>query len=169
MLEIYWDINKILVIMGKKLGIILMEDIKGLGKKWEIKAVSFGHYYHYLKDELKDKILLHNEQNSKEIEKRKQQEHGAVLLQEEKAKELYEKINNLQLNFILKKDNNDKISGSIRAEDILDSLKQQGFQLEKKQLLDFTSLTDLGDSLLKIKISKVLVAQIKITITASDN
>lgn len=155
--------------MGKQLEVILTEDIKGLGKKWEVKKVNWGFYYNYLKDELKDKVWLNNEQNSKEIEKRKQQEHAAALLREEKAKEIYEKINNLQLNFTLKKDNkdeNDKVFGSVRAEDILGSLKQQGFSLEKKQLLDFVPLTSLGDNLLKIKLSKGLTAQVKVTVTA---
>jgi large subunit ribosomal protein L9 len=155
--------------MGKQLEVILTEDIKGLGKKWEVKKVNWGFYYNYLKDELKDKVWLNNEQNSKEMEKRKQQEHAAALLREEKAKELYEKINNLQLNFTLKKDHkdgNDKVFGSVRAEDILGSLKQQGFSLEKKQLLDFVPLTSLGDNLLKIKLSKDLTAQVKVTITA---
>jgi len=100
------------------------------------------------------------------MERRKQQEYAAALLREEKTKELYEKINNLQLNFTLKKDNNDKVFGSVRAEDVLGSLKQQGFPLEKKQLLDFVPLTSLGDNLLKIKLSKGLTAQIKVTITA---
>ena len=152
--------------MGKQLEVILTEDIKGLGKKWEVKKVKFGHYHYYLKDELRDKIWLNNEQNSKEMEKRKQQEHANSLLREEKAKELYEKINNLQFNFTLKKDNNDRVFGSIRIEDVLDSLKQQGFHLEKNQFLDFVPLTNLGDNLLKIKLSKDVTAQIKIIINA---
>src|SRR4051812_25818130 len=105
--------------MGKQLEVILAEDIKGLGKKWEVKKVKFGHYYHYLKEELRDKVWLNNEQNFQEMEKRKQQEHANALLREEKAKELYEKINNLQFNFTLKKDNNGRVFGSIRIEDVL--------------------------------------------------
>src|SRR4051812_35804503 len=101
------------------------------------------------------------------MENRKQQEEAAALLYEEKAKELYQKINNLQLNFTLKKDK-DKAFGSIRVEDILENLKQHGFQLEKKQFLDFVPLTNLGDNLLKIKLSKNLIAQIKVTINANQ-
>jgi len=80
------------------------------------------------------------------MEERKQQEKAAALLKEEKAQEIYQKINNLQIKFTLKRDNNDKVFGSIRAENILDNLKQQGFQLEKKQLLDFVPLSDLGSN-----------------------
>jgi len=102
------------------------------------------------------------------MEKRKQQEHAAALLKEEKAKELYEKINNLSLSFTLKKDKNDKVSGSIRAEDILKEMKSLSFHLEKKQLLDFTPLNNLGDNWLKIKLSENLTAQVKIIINASE-
>ncbi|CAH1766089.1 12119_t:CDS:2 [Entrophospora sp. SA101] len=77
------------------------------------------------------------------MERRKQKEHAAALLREEKAKELYEKINNLALSFNLKKDKNDKVFGSIRAEDILKEMKNLGFHLEKKQLLDFVSFNSL--------------------------
>ncbi|CAJ0896436.1 4026_t:CDS:2 [Entrophospora sp. SA101] len=93
------------------------------------------------------------------MEKQKQQEHAAALLREEKAKELYEKINNLSLSFTLKKDKNDKVFGSIRTEDILKEMKNLGFQLEKKQLLDFVPLNNLGDNCLKIKLSENLTAQ----------
>ena len=80
------------------------------------------------------------------MEKKKQQEQVALLLKEEKAKELYEKINNQQFTFTLKKDKNDKIFGSIRTEDIVKEMKNQGFHLEKNQLLDFVPLTNLGDN-----------------------
>ena len=102
------------------------------------------------------------------MEESKQQEQAAALLKEEKAQEIYQKINNLQLKFTLKKGNNDKVFGSVRVEDVLDNLKQQDLQLEKKQLLDFMPLTSLGDNLLKIKLSEKLIAQIKITITADE-
>lgn len=102
------------------------------------------------------------------MEEKKQQEQAAALLKEEKAQEIYQKINNLQLKFTLKKGNNDKVFGSIRAEDILDNLKRQNFQLEKKQLLDFVPLANLGDNLLKLKLSEKLTAQIRITITADE-
>ena len=80
------------------------------------------------------------------MEKQKQQDHAAALLKEEKAKELYEKINNLSLSFTLKKDKNDKVFGSIRAEDVIKEMKNLNFYLEKKQLLDFVPLSDLGDN-----------------------
>lgn len=58
--------------------------------------------------------------------------------------------------------------GSVRLEDILNELKNAGFLLKKKQILDFTPLTNLGDNRVKIKLGENLIAQIKITITASE-
>lgn len=81
------------------------------------------------------------------MEKLKQQEQAAALLKAEKAQEIYQKINNnLQFKFTLRKDKHDKVLGSVRLEDILDELKIAGFPLKKKQLLDFTPLTNLGDN-----------------------
>lgn len=149
--------------MRKQVKIILPENIEKLGKKWEIKGIKPGFYRNC--PWLKEKVWLYNPQNCQRMEKRKQQEKSAVLLKEKKAQEIYQKINNLQLKFILKRDNNDKVFGSVRAEDILDNLKQQGFQLEKKQLLDLVPLTSLGDNWLKVKLSENLIAQVKIIIT----
>ncbi|RHZ37513.1 50S ribosomal protein L9 [endosymbiont GvMRE of Glomus versiforme] len=152
--------------MSKQLEVILAEDIKNLGKKWEVKKVKVGFYRNH--PYLKEKIWLYNSQNRQIMEKRKQQEHAAALLREEKAQELYEKINNSTFSFTLKKDKNDKVFGSIRVEDILKEMKNQGFHLEKNQLLDFAPLTNLGENLLKIKLSEKLIAQVKIIIIASE-
>ena len=152
--------------MSKQLEVILTEDIRNLGKKWEVKKIQAGFYRNH--PHLRKSVWLYNQQNCQKMEKRKQQEHAAALLKEEKAKELYEKINNLSLSFTLKKDKNDKVSGSIRAEDILKEMKSLSFHLEKKQLLDFTPLNNLGDNWLKIKLSENLTAQVKIIINASE-
>ena len=47
-------------------------------------------------------------------------------------------------------------------------MKNLGFQLEKKQLLDFAPLHNLGDNCLEIKLSENLTAQVKIIIIASE-
>jgi ribosomal protein L9 len=47
-------------------------------------------------------------------------------------------------------------------------MKNLSFHLEKKQLLDFVPLSDLGDNWLKIKLSENLTAQVKIIIIASE-
>ena len=75
-------------------------------------------------------------------------------------------IYNQHFFFTLKKGENDQVFGSIRVEDILNEVKKLGFQLEKKQLLDFVPLSSLGDNEVKIRLGENLLAQIKITITA---
>ena len=99
------------------------------------------------------------------MEKVKEQEKAAVLLKEAENKKIHQAINNQQFFFTLKKGENNQIFGSVRTEDILTEIKKLGFQLEKKQLLDFTPLNSSGDSLVKIRLSENLLAQIKITIT----
>ena len=140
--------------------VILTEDIDNLGKKWDIKKVRFG-FYRYIKE----KVWLCNKENLQVREKAQEQEKATKLLKEEENKKIHKAINNQQFFFTLKKGENDQIFGSVRAEDILNEVKKLGFQLEKKQLLDFVPLAEAGDSWVKIRLSENLLAQIKITIT----
>jgi ribosomal protein L9 len=80
------------------------------------------------------------------MEKAKEQEKAAVLLKEAENKKIHQAINNQQFFFTLKKGENNQIFGSVRAEDFLNEVKKLGFPFEKKQLLDFTSLSNLGDN-----------------------
>lgn len=151
--------------MRKLVEVILAENTE-LGKKWEIKKIKPGFYRNHLSS--KENIWLYNQQNWQRMERMKKQERALALLKEEKAKELYEKINNLDLFFSLKKDKNGKVFGSIRAEDILKEMKNLGFLLKEKQLIEFSSLTNLGDNWVKIKLSENLIAQVKINIILAE-
>jgi len=147
--------------MNKKLEVILTENIDNLGQKWDIKKVPLGFYRF-----IKQKVWLCNAENYKAMEKQKEQEKAASLLKEAENKKIHKVINNQHFFFTLKKGENDQIFGSIRVEDILSEVKKLGFQLEKKQLLDFAPLNSLGDSEVKIRLGENLIAQVKVTITA---
>jgi len=148
--------------MSKRVKVIFTEEI-GSFKKWDIKEIPFGFFRNH--PSIKEKVWLYNKENCQAMEKVKEQEKAAVLLKEAENKKIHQAINNQQFFFTLKKGENNQIFGSVRAEDILTEIKKLGFQLEKKQLLDFSPLNSSGDSLVKIRLSENLLAQIKITIT----
>jgi ribosomal protein L9 len=80
------------------------------------------------------------------------------------AQELYQKINNFTLEFTLNKDEKGQPFGSVGNKEILAKLSKLGFDLNKGQLVDFQPLHQLGENLVKVKVSNGLVAQIKIII-----
>jgi ribosomal protein L9 len=83
---------------------------------------------------------------------------------EQKAQELYQKINNFTLTFALKKNEKNEPLGSVNFKEILQELESEGFQLKKSQLMDFHPLHNLGENTIKIKLSNKLIANLKIMI-----
>ena len=94
----------------------------------------------------------------KKSEKRRNQ------LLKTQAQELAERINNLTLNFTLNKDKKGETFGSVGHREILVELAKLGFRLQKKQLLNFQPLRQVGESLIKAKINSNLITQIKVVI-----
>jgi len=86
------------------------------------------------------------------------------LLLEEKAREIYEKINDFVLNFTLKKDEKGEPFGSVGFKEILQELEKSGFRLEKSQLLEFHPLNKLGENILRVKLSNNIIANLKIIV-----
>jgi ribosomal protein L9 len=86
------------------------------------------------------------------------------LLLEQKAQELYQKIDGFILQFTPKKNEKGELFGSVGFKEILPELEKNGFQLEKKQLLEFRPLRKLGENIVKVKLSSKLTASLKIII-----
>jgi ribosomal protein L9 len=110
------------------------------------------------------KVLLYNHNNLLWVEKQRVKEEQKNLLLEEKAQEIYKKINNFTLNFTLKKDEKGEPFGSVGFREILQELEKSGFLLEKSQLLEFHSLNKLGENTVRVKLSSEIIANLKITI-----
>ncbi|CAI2162214.1 17144_t:CDS:2 [Funneliformis geosporum] len=84
------------------------------------------------------------------------------VLAEEKAQELYKRVNNFTLNFTLKKNEKGEPFGSVGFKEISQELEKVGIHLEKSHLVDFHSLNKLGENGLQVKLSSNLVANLKI-------
>jgi len=110
------------------------------------------------------KVLLYNHNNLLWIEKQKAKEEQKNLLLEEKAREIYKKINNFTLSFTLKKDEKGEPFGSVGFKEVLQELEKSGLLLEKGQLLEFHSLNKLGESVVRVKLSSEIIANLKIIV-----
>jgi large subunit ribosomal protein L9 len=146
----------------KKLEKVIFLNKEKWGGKFEIKELRRGFVVNYLI--LRNKVLLANEKNLLWLEQQKTQRQQADLILEEEAKNLYEKINNFSLSFVLKKDDKGQIFGSVSFKEILDELAKADFIFEKSQLLDFHPINKLGENTVKIKLSNKFIADLKIEI-----
>jgi len=144
----------------KKWEKIIILDEK-LGKKFEVKELRRG-FVNFLLPQ--SKVLIYNKKNLFWIEKQKWIQENNKKVLEEKARELYQKINGLTFNFSLKKDEKGEVFGSVGIKEVLQELEKSGFLLKKSQLLEFHSLNKLGENLVRVKLSSEIIANLKIII-----
>ena len=143
--------------------VILLKDVKKLGKKDQIIDVSDGYASNYL---FPNRLAVPVTNKSKEI-LNKQQEDARIA--EENAKkaalELAKKLENLEVLFSAKVGKDGKMFGSISLKQIEEEmLKQLNIQIDKRKFIDKGPLDSLGIYRLKIELHKGVVGIIKVHI-----
>ncbi len=147
--------------------IILKKDVDGLGDEGEIKKVANGYARNYLLPfghaVLKtDNNLKKLESEKDAIQKRKQEKFEA-------SKSFADKINGIELNFEENAADNGKLFGSISIVDILQKLKDQGFNnIEKKQIHLTEHIKNIGTYDIPIKVYSDLNAKIKVNVKLKE-
>ncbi|WNE41351.1 MAG: 50S ribosomal protein L9 [Mycoplasmataceae bacterium] len=148
--------------MNKKEKVILLDNVKNLGKKNEIKEVSSGFAYNFLFPN--KKALPYNKENCDGLEKEKTKEIKKIIIKAKSEMILFEKVNNLEFTFYLKKEKG-KIFGSIKLSEIIKSLKENGIEInDKKKFQNFIPISEEGNHIIKLKINKDLVSNLKIKV-----
>lgn len=145
----------------KKLEKVILCQKSRLGEQYEVKNLKRGFVRFLLP---RKEILLYNEKNLSWVEDQKKKKEKENLLLEEKAQELAEKLSNFTLTFTLKKNEKGEPLGSVSFKEILQKCEQNGFHLEKNQLLDFHSLNKFGENIIKVKLINNFIANLKIII-----
>ena len=143
--------------------VILLKDVKKLGKKDAIIDVSDGYASNYL---FPNKLAVPVTNKSKEILS-KQQEDARIAEENAKkaAQDLAKKLENIEVLFKTKVGKEGKMFGSISLKQIEEEmLKQNGIQLDKRKFIDKGPLDSLGIYRLKIELHKGVVGIVKVHI-----
>lgn len=140
--------------------IVLLKDVASLGKAGDIKDVSDGYAKNLLIPKklavvATDKILNQVELNKKEVERKKQEEI-------DKAKELGEKLNGLEVKVPLKAGEDGKPFGSVTVIKIIAALKKAGFDIEKNQVDLEENIKTLGVHNVRLGLGHGVHATIKV-------
>ncbi|MGE5677207.1 MAG: 50S ribosomal protein L9, partial [Pseudomonadota bacterium] len=103
--------------------VVLLQDVKDLGKKGELVSASDGYARNFL---FPRKLAVEaTEGRLKEIEDKKSSEKNRKEKELAAAKELAEKLGKLEVNFKTKAGENGKLFGSITGKDIAEAIKAQ--------------------------------------------
>ena len=113
--------------------VVLLEDVKGTGKKGEIKEVSTGYAQNFLLKNKKAKIADNSAINESNNSKQAKEYHYNQDLQ--KAKDLANKLHNAVITIKIKGGNDGRTFGSVTSKEIAQELNRLGYEVNKKQIL----------------------------------
>ena len=142
--------------------VLLLQDVKGSGKKGDIVEVNDGYATNFLlKKNLARKadnaVMLEKQSQMASQERNKQIEKNAAL---EKAK----KLNNTEVVVFAKKGENGKLFGAITSKEIAEEIVKQGFEVEKKQIVLESPIKNVGKYFVEAKLYPGVVAKFSVVV-----
>ena len=138
--------------------VIFLKDLKGQGKKGEIKEVSDGYAMNFL---IKNKYAIKKTEGSLDkLNKEKEHDKKLDLDSRKKALDLKNKLDGITLNFKVKT-SNDKMFGSISTKQIKEELNKLGYNIDKKQI-ENQLINTLGTHIIKISLYKDIDCDLKV-------
>lgn len=144
--------------------IILLEDVKSLGKKGQIVKVNDGYARNYI---LPKKLGL--EATSKNLNELKlQKAHEEKRQQEilEEAQNFAQKISEKSVEVKMKSGEGGRTFGSISTKEIASAAKEQlGFDIDKKKMQLADPIKSLGVYNVSIKLHPKVTAELKVKVT----
>ena len=150
--------------MAKEL--ILLDDVKDLGKIGDVVKVADGYARNYLLPKNLAKLVSKGALRQVEARKLKlQKEHEERVAV---AQALAAKLAQLSLVIPMKVGENDQLFGSVNAQMIADAIKAQGVEIEKNEIVLEENLRALGEYTLSVKLHAEVTGTVKVAVTKQE-
>ncbi len=144
--------------------IVLLEDVKTLGKKGEVVKVNDGYARNFILPKKLGVEATAKNLNDLKLQKANQEKRAAEQFAEAKA--LAEKIESLSVTLTMKAGENGKAFGSVSGKEIAAAAASQaGLAIDKKKLLLAEPLKTFGTHEVPIKLHKDVTAKLTVKIT----
>ena len=128
--------------------VILLKDIRKLGKKDEVVEVSDGYARNFL---IKNKSAIAYTKGSAKVLDHQMEERAKQEAQLKKeAEELKEELKNDTLEFKLSAGKNGAVFGSVSSKQIVEALTKKGYKIDKRKLQMDQSISSLGTTRVKV-------------------
>lgn len=142
--------------------VIFIKDVKGQGKKNEIKEVSDGYATNFLIK--KGFALKADENNLKQFNKKLETDRLEESLLIKEMESLKEKLEKEKLVFTVKTGEQDKVFGQVSIKQIKQELSNKGYKIDKTEISIDHPITYLGTHNVQINLHKKVTATIKIEV-----
>lgn len=143
--------------------VILIEDVKSLGKKGDTVDVNDGYARNFI---LPKKLGVEaTGKNINDLKLKKQHEERIANEIYEEAKELAARIKELEVTVSIKSGEGGKTFGSVSTKEIAKAAKEQlGLELDKKKMQLTEPIRTLGVTIVPIKVHPKVVAELKVKV-----
>ena len=143
--------------------VILLEDVKALGKKGQVVNVSDGYARNLL---LPKKLGVEaTGKNMNDLKLQKAHEDKVAQENLDAAKAFAEELKDKQVDVGIKVGEGGRTFGSISAKEIAEAAKAQlGYELDKKKLQLSAPIKELGTTMVPIKLHPKVTGQLKVVV-----
>jgi large subunit ribosomal protein L9 len=142
--------------------VILMQDVKGQGKKGEIKEVSEGYAANFLIP--KGLAQAASQGNVKSLENQKQSEQRRKEKLKQEAILLAKRIEETQIIIATKAGENGRLFGSITNMQIAEQLMNRKIKIDKRIIMLEEPIRTLGVKLVPVKLHPEVIVTLKVQV-----
>ncbi len=144
--------------------IVLLEDVKSLGKKGEIVKVNEGYARNFI---LPKKLGVEaTAKNLNDLKLKKANQEKIAAQQLAAAKELGEKLEKASVTLTIKAGDNGKAFGSVSSKEISKAIQEQlNLEIDKKKLVLSEPLKTFGTHQVPVKLHKDVTAKLSVKVT----
>jgi len=144
--------------------VVFIKDVKGKGKKGEIKEVAEGYARNFL---IKNGYAKEaNNQALSELQGQKRLAEKTAAAELQAAKDLKEKIESLEVTIKAKAGEGGRLFGAVSTKQVADSLqKEHGIKLDKRKM-ESDGIRSLGYTNIPVKLHQEVKATLKVHVVA---
>lgn len=144
--------------------VILLQDVKALGKKGEIVNVNDGYARNFILPKKLGLEATGKNLNDLKLQKANEEKVAQQLLDD--AKELANKIEAGKVELTIKVGENGRTFGSISTKEISIAVKEQmGYDVDKKKIQLKDAIKTLGTHMVAVKLHAKVTAELKVIVT----
>ena len=143
--------------------VILLDNIKGVGKKDEVINASDGYARNFL---FPKKLAVEaNNENMNKLKAKKQSEQYKKDVDKENSKNIAKKLDDIILMIKVKAGENGKIFGGVTSKEISEELnKQYKINIDKKKIVLSENIKNLGSFDITIKLYEGITGKLKVKV-----
>ena len=145
--------------------VILLDNIKGVGKKDEVINASDGYARNFL---FPKKLAVEaNNENMNKLKAKKQSEQYKKDVEKENAQKVAKQLDNITLNIKVKAGENGKIFGGVTSKEISEELKKQyKIDVDKKKIVLNENIKNIGSFDINIRLYEGVIGKLKVKVVS---